>query len=56
MLKFKTKKSDEVKISPLTKKSNAVAKATMFFVTLIATMGDCSGRLIVSNTRSVTTL
>ena len=37
MLKF-TKKSDEVKTSPLTKKSNAVAKATMFFVTLIATM------------------
>lgn len=31
MLKFKTKKSDEVKTSPLTKKSNAVAKATMFF-------------------------
>lgn len=30
MLKFKTKKSDEVKTSPLTKKSNAVAKATMF--------------------------
>ena len=38
MLKFKTKKSDEVKTSPLTKKSNAVAKATMFFATLIATM------------------
>lgn len=31
MLKFKTKKSDEVKTSPLTKKSNAVEKATMFF-------------------------
>ena len=38
MLKFKTKKSDEVKTLPLTKKSNAVAKATMFFATLIATM------------------
>ena len=38
MFKFKTKKSDEVKTSPLTKKSNAVAKATMFFATLIATM------------------
>ena len=38
MLKFKTKKSDEVKTSPLTKKSNAVIKATMFFATLIATM------------------
>ena len=38
MLKFKTKKSDEVKTSPLTKKSNAVAKVTMFFATLIATM------------------
>ena len=35
---FKFKKSDEVKTSPLTKKSNAVAKATMFFATLIATM------------------
>ena len=38
MIKFKTKKNDEVKTSPLTKKSNAVAKATMFFATLIATM------------------
>ena len=38
MLKFKTKKSDEVKTSPLTKKSNAVVKATMFVTTLIATM------------------
>lgn len=38
MIKFKTKKSDEVKTSPLTKKSNAVAKVTMFFATLITTM------------------
>lgn len=38
MFKFKTKKSDEVKTSPLTKKSNTVAKATMFFASLIATM------------------
>lgn len=35
MFKFKTKKSDEVKTSPLTKKSNAVAKATMFLQRLL---------------------
>lgn len=33
MLKFKTKKSDEVKTSPLTKKSNAVANAILFSIT-----------------------
>ena len=53
MFKFKTKKSDEVKTSPLTKNSNAVAKATMFFAILIATMFCITVMLIVHYARNI---